>query len=505
MDAAPDLTAPDYDAFPYPGYAYWFTHPDHLGVLGWLHGLDTAPAERCRVLELGCGDGSNLLSLAWLLPESRFVGVDLSAHHILRGAQRTGQLGLANVELVQADLTTLGPDLGTFDYIIAHGLVSWVPPHVRAATFALIGQLLAPNGVAMVSYNTYPGWHDFEPLRRLMAFHTRHVEDPADKVAQARAVARWHCARVAREAEEVKGALMLHLHSRVEQASDAIIRHDYLAEHHHCFWFEDFMAEAAAHGLAFLANARQAWLRPSNYDPELAQMLRGLPDIVRQQQYMDFLSHTRFRTTLLCRADRPLDRATDVTRLAPLFVEARTANDVWAPELRVEDPISLDTPVGPTELRGQPLRMVLSHLHHRRPTALDFDTLFAEVLPELVLAGADGGLAATEEGRAELVVLMVRELASLYFKEVVHLWRTPPPWTDVVAERPRTGPVQRLQAAEGPAVASLGHRHTLLGELERALLARLDGSRTVSELRAELGDGVDAALATLAAEGFLLR
>jgi len=74
-----------YDEVPYPGLPLPQTHPSQLATLGFLHGLEPAPVERCRVLELGCGDGGNLIPMALDLPESEFVGIDLSAPAIATG------------------------------------------------------------------------------------------------------------------------------------------------------------------------------------------------------------------------------------------------------------------------------------------------------------------------------------------------------------------------------------------------------------------------------------
>jgi len=503
MNDAP-TAQPSYDDLPYPGYAYWFTHPDHLSVLASLHGLDPARSDGCRVLELGCGDGGNLLPMAAAAPESRFVGVDLSEVEVRLGMRRIGELGLTNVELLHDDLRALGDRLGEFDYIIAHGLLSWIPEDARDAAMRLIGRSLTPSGVAMVSFNAYPGWYDYETVRHLMAFHVAPVADPRDKVTQARAVARWFLARVAREAEEVKGKLMVNLHERIAAASDSIIAHDYLAAHHHPFWFEEFAALCAESGLQYVTSARQGRNRIANFDDEVAGMLRAMDNPVRQQQYMDFFANTRFRTALLCRADRALDRAVGVDRFADLHVEARLATDVWDPSLQDREQVNVITPVGGVAIGGLPLRVTLSRLFHRQPVPVDLDGLLEEILPELLLTGADDGLGATEEGRAEIIVGMVKELAQLYFMEALQLWRVPPRVTLDVGERPRTGAVQRLEAREGTTATSLGHRHTRLDPVQRQVLARLDGEHTVDALRDEIEGDVDDALVFLARAGFLL-
>ena len=67
-----------YDEVRYPGRFYPQTSPERLATLGTLFGLNPAPVDHCRVLELGCGDGGNLLPLAELLPRSSFLGIDLA-------------------------------------------------------------------------------------------------------------------------------------------------------------------------------------------------------------------------------------------------------------------------------------------------------------------------------------------------------------------------------------------------------------------------------------------
>src|SRR6476469_9617489 len=127
--AAPAATA--YDVVSYPGHSYPQTHPDRLATIATLYGLTPPPPETCRVLELGCGDGANLLPVAYTLPGSTCVGIDLAADALARGQAAAAELGLGNLSLQQLDVTEISRDFGQFDYIIAHGLYSWVPPHVQ--------------------------------------------------------------------------------------------------------------------------------------------------------------------------------------------------------------------------------------------------------------------------------------------------------------------------------------------------------------------------------------
>src|SRR6266404_2700024 len=109
-----------YDEIAYPTRAYEQTHPDRLATLATLFGMQPRDVERCRVLELGCGEGGNLFPLAFEFPDSKFVGVDRAQLPIAKAQQTIIDLGLENIEMRRADLMDVSSDLGQFDYIISH-------------------------------------------------------------------------------------------------------------------------------------------------------------------------------------------------------------------------------------------------------------------------------------------------------------------------------------------------------------------------------------------------
>jgi cyclopropane fatty-acyl-phospholipid synthase-like methyltransferase len=146
-----------YNQVLYTGYAQSDTHPGRLATLARLFGMSPAPPEGCRVLDIGCGDGINLISIAQSLPNSSCVGIDLSERTIALGCAIVTEVGLTNVTLMKMDIMDITPEFGAFDYIIAHGLYSWIPDGVRDRLLAVCRQNLAPQGVAYISYNTYPG------------------------------------------------------------------------------------------------------------------------------------------------------------------------------------------------------------------------------------------------------------------------------------------------------------------------------------------------------------
>ena len=149
-------------------------------------GLDVAPVATCRVLELACGDGANLVPIAATLPAATFVGFDFAAAaHRPRAADGPRASPRQRPCAPSSIYATFRRDFGTFDYIIAHGLYSWVPADVRAHVMPLIARHLRRNGVALVSYNAMPG---MPPAARVVwdmaeVPHAQRLDDKSAKVA----------------------------------------------------------------------------------------------------------------------------------------------------------------------------------------------------------------------------------------------------------------------------------------------------------------------------------
>src|SRR5262245_19905923 len=146
------------------------------------------PGDTCRMLELGCSMVGNLIAMAQNHPGAQFVGIDSSARQIAVGWKSIDALGLKNIRLRQLDILDAGADLGEFDYIIAHGVLSWVPLKTQDGMLELCRRHLGSNGVAYFSYNTYPGWHIRGIVRDMMLYRSMQFSDPATRLAQAKAL-----------------------------------------------------------------------------------------------------------------------------------------------------------------------------------------------------------------------------------------------------------------------------------------------------------------------------
>src|SRR5262249_9717401 len=157
-------------------------------------------------------------------PDSEFVGLDLAARPIAKAQETAAALGLRNLRLVQADLATVNGAWGKFDYIVAHGLYSWVPLEVREHLLELCRLFLTPHGIAFVSYNALPGGHMRTMLREMMLFHVRGFEAPEERIEQARAFTQF-LLQGQSTADEQAGWLKGELES--------------VLEHHPCYLYHD--------------------------------------------------------------------------------------------------------------------------------------------------------------------------------------------------------------------------------------------------------------------------
>lgn len=185
-DAVTQALAAAYDETPYQSNAFSISAPGHLRAVAALYGISAPPVANARVLELGCAAGGNLLPYAVAHPEARAVGVDLSVQQIEAGQSIVKAMGLKNLDLRAMSITDITPEFGQFDYIIVHGVFSWVPPEVREAILRVCRENLAPEGIAYVSYNTYPGWKASDVVRDAMILNSHDAQTPEERLARAK-------------------------------------------------------------------------------------------------------------------------------------------------------------------------------------------------------------------------------------------------------------------------------------------------------------------------------
>ncbi len=470
-----------YDQVPYPNLSHSTTHPDLLATNARMAGMQPAPVDHCRVLELGCAAGGNLMPMAYALPESEFIGIDLSETQVEDGKKRFARLGLKNLDLRAMDIMAASQELGKFDYIIAHGVYSWVPQPVREKILEIFRENLKPQGVAHVSYNTYPGWHSIAIARDLMRYHTRTITEPVQRVAEARRILRT----VAEAGSPEKSSYFYFLNMYTDfldgtlngrqPKEDSALLHDELEEINQPFYFYQFMEAARQHNLQFLAEAVPA--RISDLSQEGIKAIRELSgDVLEMEQYLDFLTNSTFRQTLLVHDDVPLQRSLRPGILRSLFIASRSQPVPPSPPLQQVMVEKFQVNEGPSLSIDHPLSKAAMHcLSEAWPKALRFEELLGKAYQML---GEEAGMPVEHEQQAKDEQVLSANLlkASHHSTNLVEFHTLAVQLAAAPGNYPHASDVARLMAQENGLVTNLNHERVTIDEFDRFLLAYLDGS-----------------------------
>lgn len=461
---------------PYVGKQLRLQHPDHLGAVAMLYGLEAAPAESCRVLELGCGDGWNLVPMAEALPDSEFVGVDLDADRLAAGEKARAALGLRNLTLRAADIAELGASSGRFDYVIAHGLYSVVGDAGRERFFERLASVLGDRGVAFVSANVYPGWRTLEPGRDLARFHAHHTDarDGEPLIQRLRSATRFFADNMPRETPAA--ALVAEQYRHLSGLSDYLIGFDQLGESQ-ASYFEPLVRRAERAELEYVTDAAMLSGQYARLPERLQRAIAELSaDRIAREQYADFCALPTFRQLVFTRSARGL-RAPSPESLRSLFFVGRFRATGGA-ELSARGRTAFEFGSLKFELEEPAAKLALNELGSVFPRALGFEELERRVrerlgddaVPKLAAPLLDLVLAGPLTARARAITAAA-----------------------VLPERPRISEASRLQLAMFQRATTALHTFaTITSAFERAALSACDGVRTVPEIASELSSLVKA-------------
>ena len=291
-----------YKSMPFP-----YTTPATLEAYAALVGVSAPNPKTARVLELGATYGGNIISQALFNPDATFVGIELSQEQVVKGNEVIANAGLTNVSLVQSDIASIGSEIGTFDYIIAHGVYSWVDDGVKDALLRLIDEHLAEDGIAYISYNTYPGWHTMDEVRQLMMFSNRDKTqfNHKEKVLHGKTIGSIVGSQILKyDNLKERNSKFLGALRSVMQKDEYYVGHDHLEPNNDPVYFYQFNDHLGAHNLAYLCDADLTLSMVRSFDADIADTLDklALNDHVAQEQYLDFMLDTTFRKSIICKA-----------------------------------------------------------------------------------------------------------------------------------------------------------------------------------------------------------
>ena len=483
---SPD-TKTSYDEIPYESRPFPQSHPDRLATLGRLFGMSPAPVTRCRVLELGCAAGGNLIPMAFHLPGSEFVGVDLSGRQVEMGRTAVEDLGLKNIGIEHASIMDVDSSWGIFDYIICHGVYSWVPDEVQEKILAIASENLAPHGIAYVSYNTYPGWHIREMIRHMMLYHAKQFEEIQQRIDQARALVDF-LAESAPVEDDPYALLLQKELDAIRSSSDSYLFHDHMEEVNAPVYFYQFAERADRHGLQYLSEANFASVLTTGFPEEVVKTLHRISqDLIRNEQYMDFLRNRLFRRTLLCRKGISLKRGLGGEDVSGLLVASEARPDTEPVDLAAGVKQSFDTPGGLPVQTGFPLaKAALVALRQHWPRAIDLNTLFHEASRRLG-DSLDQRKADVQKSRW----VLADDLLHCYAANAVefHTWQAD--FLTEVSERPSVSGLASYMAGKGQFVVNQRHESVHPDSITRQLLCLLDGTLDGPALLKRLKELVD--------------
>ncbi|HEX8522140.1 MAG TPA: class I SAM-dependent methyltransferase [Tepidisphaeraceae bacterium] len=463
MDLRQSYDDVTYESLPFPQ-----SHPDRLFVVSNLLGFTPAPVQTARVLELGCATGANLLAMADVLPDAHFLGIDLSPKQIEIGNQFVRSLNLLNIQFQAIDLQHLAADAGQFDYIIAHGLYSWVPDDVRRRLMQLIKQHLSPTGVAYISYNTFPGWRIKQISREIMLYHTRHITDPRQRLT----AAQQFLSQVAGALPTESSAYARALHDEANflaQQQPYYLAHDHLESINHPVYFHQFVENAAQHGLQYIAEATLSSMTGLELPAATQEALRRLPikDPIEAQQYLDFLAHRSFRQSIVTHAGAKILATPDPALIKDFYI---SANIKLPPDFDISSsaPSTLKVFNGIEFDIAEPLyKALFAELAEGFPLHLHFDDLIARAQQRVPVAAP--GLA------EEQIKGITAFLLQCYLHQIIDLYPRQPDFITTVSDRPTARPLARAQAQHSNRVVNYLHQSVNLDEAARQFLLQLDG------------------------------
>jgi len=429
--------------------------------MGRVFGWNPPDVRNCRVLEIGCATGGNLVPMADQLPGAHFMGFDLSQRQVDEANEWIVELDLKNVEIVQLDIANAHDKLGEFDYILCHGVYSWVPVATQDLILELVASHLSPNGIAYISYNTKPGWCVRGMVRDMMRFHAQGINNASDKLSQS---LRWLNYVVQSVPPNDPYGMMLKKElESLSGKSEEYLLHEYFEDQNHPVYFHEFAALLESRKLRHLSEADVESTFYGDLSKDVLRTLEQLSgDEVRLEQHVDFLRNRTYRQSLICHAAQGVHRALEPaivdrffleTQLLPTMSTLHFRNRFNGITLAIEDPV---------------LHSSLSILAELNRSDWRFKELVEEVTRRNDFA--------IDQEKLRRMLLQAFASGHLAFHTV------PPRYSYDLSGMPVASRCARSQSRLGTNVTSLSHHNVVLTNSDRLVLQSLDGETRISDL-----------------------
>jgi methyltransferase-like protein/precorrin-6B methylase 2 len=473
------MTNSSYDELPYHSVLGYDFQPNALASLSALHGIKPPALKQARILELGCGDGTNIIAIAQSLPETQCVGIDISEKQLAIAQQTVDEIGLKNVTLKQLDLMDIDDSLGQFDYISVHGLFSWVPTEVQDKILSICNNNLAFNGLACISYNTLPGWNMLKTTLDMMRYHQQHIDNSSieNRITEARGLLQI-AADIGQEQQSFYGVFLQERLQTLSQQSDDYLFHEYLEGINQPLYFHEFVTKLQQHELTYVTDVdfRQSLNIKTKHQHVFEQLAKR--DRITREQYHDFLFNRSYRSSILCHKEQQVNSDISWTQLAKLQIAANLIPETNISSLAVEPkPAYFKTHLNQrVEIKHTLTQAAVNYLGHLYPQPVVFDDLFKKVLENMQLKNT------TEANMAVYRQVLAEELLALYIDNVIELMAYMPAFVTEIGEYPVSSPLARWQLRNNKPMANLQCKTGELDGLTAHILLHLDGQHSKDDL-----------------------
>jgi SAM-dependent methyltransferase len=491
-----DSLRESYDQLPYETRARRKTHPDTLATLATVFGLTPPLVETARVLELGCGTGENLLAIACALPGSSCIGVDFSAPQIAKAKDLAAAASIGNAQFICSDFKAIACDQ-QYHYVVAHGLLSWIPPESHDDLIALCGACLSPGGLLYLSYNALPGWHHRQIVRDYLLQETADIPGIAAKVPAARAALAL-LAETVGNVDWAYGRIVADENDNVAKLGDSYLAHDLLETHNTAFYFADLVRRGAEYDLHYVGEAGFEAMVPDTYSAEIAEALKTIPDLHDRERRLDFLTNRSFRESVFVKGQKPAKQP-DPRSLATLYVASPLKRS--AERSADQATIGYQSPGG-TDIAVEAgvTEAALDELATCYPEALSLESILRRVQQ-----------ADDQPLEQDAIMALMSSLFTAYARGLINLHSSAPRVLSAATDQPAAPALARAQAGRGTRVITVLLENVEIDDEDcLAILPHLDGQHDharlatlLSSVGGDLGQRLDVALAKLARVGLL--
>jgi methyltransferase-like protein len=444
--------------------------------------MQPAPVDRCRVLEIGCGPGVNILPMAERHPDSTFVGVDRRPNALAAARHFAAQAALPNVAFHDWKPGQTCNELGAFDYVICHDVYSRLALAEQDALLELCRARLGPQGVLYLSYRAQPGWIVPGVVRDLAQRLSAGADSASQSMQQSRRALEF--LSQSQSADTSPWGRMLKREAALAMSlPEATFAHEYSSGESHPRLFVELASRAAAHRLQYLGDADIPSTFAAAFEPAVQQKLaQAARDTVSLEQYMDLLRNRSVHHSLFCH--QAVRRAFQWTpeRLGGLFLAGNVCAANPPIDYAADEPARFVAADGRTFGVALPAaKAALEAIGAAWPRAVAFDALLHDVTAKLS-GGAVQVVGLDDAERDELA----RNLIECIVNDLVEVHSDTDRFTTEISARPQVGTWTRAEAAASERVTNRRHQPVLLDEMSRNLLQFLDGTRDRAALLAVL-------------------